>query len=100
MARSQGNKKLSEAKDSPFENRPFLGQGHRPKCFPKKKKKVIIITRSSKIFFTRFKKKGLQKLFSGDLKKTNFSTKNDLQNFKDSKHTAILEPRTGQFSRT
>ena len=42
----------------------------------------------------RLEKKGLQKFFSGDLKKTNFSTKNDLENFQDSKHTAVLEPRT------
>ena len=35
------------------------------------------------------KKKGLQKFFSGDL-----------QNFKDSKNSTVLEPRTGQFSGT
>ena len=34
-------------------------------------------------------KKGLQKHFSGNL-----------QNFNDSKNSAVLEPRTGQFSRT
>ena len=48
------------------------------------------------------KKKGLQKLFSGDLQKNgqekNFSA--DLQNFNLSKNSAVLEPRTGQFSRT
>ena len=48
------------------------------------------------------KKKGLQKIFSGDLKKNdlenNFSA--DLQNFNHSKNSAVLEPRTGQFSRT
>ena len=62
---------------------------------------------SSKIFFTRFKKKGLLKFFSGDLKKqnqkilktTSFFTKNDLKNFKDSKNTAVLEPRTAYRSR-
>ena len=63
--------KISEAKDSPFEDRPFLGQGHRRKCSPK--------IMSSKFFFRCSKKK------SKNLRKTSFSTKNDLQNFKDSK---------------
>ena len=63
------------------------------------------------------KKKGLHKNFSGDLQKKkkvftkifqaistkkrflkNFSTAP--QNFNNSKNTAVLEPRTGQFSRT
>ena len=43
-----------------------------------------------------FSKKQNQKIS----KKTSFSTKNDLQNFKDSKNTAVLELKTGQFSRT
>ena len=30
-----------EAKDSPFEDRPLLGQGHRRKCSPKKKNNVF-----------------------------------------------------------
>ena len=38
--RAQGSRprtqKISEAKDSPFEDRPFLGQRHRRKCSPKK----------------------------------------------------------------
>ena len=72
-------------------------QAHKRKCSPKKKK-------------------GLRKNFSGDLQKKkkvftkilqaistkkrfpkNFSTP---QNFNNSKNTAVLEPRTGQFSRT
>ena len=57
-------------------------------------KKIII--RSSKIFFQVISKKQNQKIS----KKTSFSTKNDLQNFKDSKNTAVLEPRSGQFLRT
>ena len=57
-------------------------QGHRCKCSPKKE--------IFKHFFRRSpKKKGLQKFIS-----------RDLQNFNNSKNTAILEPRTGQFSRT
>ena len=46
---------------------------------------VLQKKRSSKIFFGRC----LQKFFSGDLK-----------NFNDLNNTAVLEPRTGQFSRT
>ena len=61
------------------------------------------------------KKKGLHKNFSGDLQKKVFtkifqaiSTKKRFpktfssapQNFNNSKNSAVLEPRTGQFSRT
>ena len=56
-----------EAKD-----RNALGQGHKRKCSPKKKK------RSSQKFFWRSpkrKKKGLQKNFSSDLHKKTFSKK-------------------------
>ena len=78
-------------------------QGHKRKCSPKKKKK-----------------KGLHKNFSGDLQKKkkkkkvftkifraistkirfpkNFSSAP--QNFNNSKSSAVLEPRTGQFLRT
>ena len=79
-------------------------QGHKRKCSPKKKKK-----------------KGLHKNFSGDLQKKKkkkkkvftkifqaISTKKRFlknfssapQKFNNSKNTAVLEPRTGQFSRT
>ena len=74
-----------------FENRPFLGQGHRCKCSPKNNNNKVF-----KNFFSGV----LKKTKSKNLQKTSFSTKNDLQNFKDSKNTAVLEPRTGQFSRT
>ena len=104
----------AKAKDSLSEDRHSRGQGQecsRPKprtkdtkrkCSPKKKKK-----RSSQKFFRRSpkkkkKKKGLHKNFSGDLhEKTlskNFSTAP--QNFNFPKNSAVLEPRTGQFSRT
>ena len=43
-----------------------------------------------------FSKKQNQKIS----KKTSFSPKNNQQNFKDSKNTDVLEPRTKQFSRT
>ena len=93
--RAQGSRlrtqKISEAKDSLFENRPFLGQGHRRKCSPKKDRNNKVF----KSFFSGVLKKQNQKIS----KKTSFSTKNDVQIFKDSKNTAVLEPRTGQFSR-
>ena len=66
--------------------------------------KKIVIIRSSNSFFTRFKKKCLKffqviskNKIKTSPKKTNFSTKNDLQNFKDSKNTAVLELRTAIF---
>ena len=48
------------------------------------------------------KKKGPQKDFSGDLRKKRSSKifSSHLQNFNDSKNCAVLEARTGQFSRT
>ena len=76
-------------------------QGHKCKCSPKKKKK-----RSSQKFFWRSPKKKKKKVFSKifqaiSTKKRfpkNFSSAS--QNFNNSKNTAVLEPRTGQFSRT
>ena len=72
-------------------------QGHKRKCSPKKKKVI------TKIFQAISKKKGLHKNFSSDLHKKkglhkNFSTAP--QYFNCSKNSAVLEPRTGQFSRT
>ena len=57
-------------------------QGHKRKCPPKKK--------------------GLHKNFSGDLHKKRFPKNFSCftQNFNNSKNTAVLEPRTGQFLRT
>ena len=49
------------------------------------------------------KKKGLHKNFSGNLQKKKRFPKNvsgASQNFNNSKNSAVLEPRTGQFSRT
>ena len=60
-------------------------QGHKRKCSPKKKKKKVF----TKIFQAISKKKRFLK---------NFSTAP--QNFNNSKNSAVLEPRTGQFSRT
>ena len=73
---AKDTKKISQAKDSTSENRPFLGQGHRRKC----SQKIIM---SSKIFFMRLKKKVSKKVFqmiskkqSQKLSKTIRSTKN------------------------
>ena len=56
--------------------------GHKRKRFPKKK--------VFKNFFSAISKKnGLEKHFLADL-----------QNFNHSKNSAVLEPRTGRFSRT
>ena len=58
-------------------------QGHKRNCSPKKKK-------------------GLHKNFSSDLHKKTFSKKfsSAPQNFNNAKNSAVLDPRTGQFSRT
>ena len=72
-------------------------QGHNPKCSPKKKG-------LEKSFSGNLKKKklGLQKFFSGDLQKNSVEKHSsaDLQNFNHSKNIVTLEPRTGQFLRT
>ena len=65
-----------EAKD-----RKARGQGHKRKCSPKKKF-------FTKIFQVICRKKRLPKNFSGTP-----------QNFSNSKNSAVLEPRAGQFSR-
>ena len=44
-----------QTKNSPFENRHFLGQGHRRKCSPKNKKYINNVL---KFFYTFKKKKG------------------------------------------
>ena len=66
--------------------------------------------RSSKVFFKRSQEKGLQKFFFRRLlleenKKRSSQIFCDVsgafqQNFNGSKNSAVLEPRTGQFSRT
>ena len=93
-AKARTQKNPVKAKNRLSEDRPSRGQGHecsRPKPRTKdigasvlKRKK-----RSSKFFQAISKKQGLQIFFSGDQ-----------QNFNNSKNTAVLEPRTGQFSRT
>ena len=94
------NKKKCEAKvkDSPSEDRPSRGQGQRPKTqvqvFSKKK--------SSNFFSGNFQKKDLKKGFRAISKERGLQTNflGHRQNFNNSKNSAVLEPRTGQFSRT
>ena len=95
------------------QGQPFRGQGQecsRPrtkdtkrKCSPKKKKKKVF----TKIFQAiskkkKKKKKVFTKIFQAISTKKrfpkNFSTAP--QNFNFPKNSAVLEPRTGQFSRT
>ena len=81
-----------EAKDTQKNQRPrprtgmleakAKDQGHKRKCFPTKKG-------LKKFFSVDLQKNGLEKHFSADL-----------QNFNHSKNSAVLELRTGQFSRT
>ena len=86
---SRGHKKKSKAKD-----RRSWDQGHKRKCSPKKKFLKKFFGRSPKkkvfkIFFQAFSKKnGLEKIFSANLQNLNL------------KNSAVLEPRTGQFSRS
>ena len=72
-------------------------QGHKRKCSPKKKKGL------HKNFSGDLKKKkGLTKIFQAISTKTRFSKNfsSASQNFNNSKTSAVLEPRTGQFLRT
>ena len=115
-SRTQGSRPRPRTQKNP---RPRIDpleakdQGHRRKCSPKKK--------VFKNFFQAIsKKKGLQKFFSGEkgLQKIFFrrslleeTTKKIFANFPQDfwrfptkfqrfKNSAVLEPRTGQFSRT
>ena len=127
-SRTQGSRprprtqKKSEAKDSLSEDRHSRGQGQecsRPRTkdtsasalqkkrssqkffrrSPKKKKKVF-----TKIFqaISKKKKKVFTKIFQAISTKKRFpnNVSSAPQNFNNSKNTAVLEPRTGQFSRT
>ena len=93
-----------EAKD-----RNARGQGQGPRTqaqvLSKKKKKNSsqkFFRRSQKKYKKNIKKKVFTKIFQAISTKKpflkNFSS--DTQNFNNSKNTAVLEPRTGQFLRT
>ena len=104
-------KSEAKAKDSPSEDRHSRGQGQecsrpRPRtkdtsaCALQIKKK-----RSSQKFFRRSprkKKKVFTKIFQAISTRKRFpkNFSSAPQNFNSSKNTAVLEPRTGQFSRT
>ena len=78
-------------------------QEHKRKCSPKKKKKK----KKKKVFTKIFqaiskKKKAFTKIFQAISTKKRFlkNFSSAPQHFNNSKNTAVLEPRTGQFSRT
>ena len=82
--------------DAKDRNARGQGQGNKRKmCSPKKKffknffRRSPTTKKSSKLFSRDLQKNGLEKNFSAHL-----------QNFNHSKDSAVLEPRTGQFSRT
>ena len=94
----QGHKKKSEAKakDSLSEDRYSRGQGQecsRPRPRTKDTSASALQKKKKKVFTEIFQAISTKKRF---LK--NFSTAP--QNFNNSKNSAVLEPRTGQFSRT
>ena len=118
-SRTQGSRpKTQKNFEAKAKDRPSLGQGQGPRTqtqvFSKKKKGL------QKFFFRRSQKKGPQNFFSGKkgLQKTFFrqslleeTKKKGLfrfsarfllfpTKFQRFKNTAVLEPRTGQFSRT
>ena len=85
----------AKAIDSPSEDRPSRGQGHEPRTQAQKKvfKKFFLGDLQKKVFKNFFRafssKKRLLKFF--------FRRSTKCQTFKK---RAVLEPRTGQFSRT
>ena len=86
--------KKSKAKDSLSEDRHSRGQGQ--ECSRPRPR-----TKDTSARALQKKKRSLQK-FSSDLHKKAFSKKffKRSTKFNNSKNTAVLEPRTGQFSRT
>ena len=84
-------KSKTKAKDSPSEDR--LSWGQRQECSRPRTQTSSVFKKTTNvlnyIFSGDLQKKGLQKFFSSSL-----------QNFNVSKTSAVLEPRTGQFSRT
>ena len=81
--------------DAKNRNARGQGQGPRTQAQMLSKKKGLHKNFSSDLQ----KKKGLHKNFSSDLHKKTFPKNflSALQNFNDSKNSAVLEPRTGQF---
>ena len=103
-AKAKDTKKKSEAKakDSLSEDRHSRGQGQ--ECSrPRTQAQVLSKKkRFSQKFFRRSpKKKVFRKIFQAISTKKRFpkNFSSAPQNFNNSKNTAVLEPRTGQFSR-
>ena len=97
-SRTQGSRprtqKKSEAKDSLSEDRHSRGQGQecsRPR--PRTKDTSASVLQKKKVFTQILQAISTKKRFP-----KNFSSA--LQNFNNTKNSAVLEPRTGQFSRT
>ena len=115
-ARSQGqdqrHKKISRPRPrtDPLEAKA-KDQGHRRKCSQKKRSSKNFLKQSQKkVFRNFFRRKSLQKFFFRrfpleENKKRSTQIYCEVsgafqQNFNGSKNSALLEPRTGQFSRT
>ena len=109
----QGHKKIrGQGQGQPFRgqtlSRPRTGmlqakakdQGHKRKCSPKKKKGLH--KKFSGDIQKKKKKKFFTKIFQAISTKKRFPKKfsSAPQNFNNSKNSAVLEPRTGQFSTT
>ena len=111
-AKAKDTKKIggqSQGQEQPFRgqtlSRPRAGmleakakdKGHKRKCSPKKEKVFKnffqTISKKKKVFTEIFQAISTKKRFP-----KNFSS--TPQNFNNSKNSAVLEPRTGQFSRT
>ena len=117
-SRTQGSRPRTQKNfEVKAKDRPSRGQGQGPRTQTQvfsKKKKVF------KKFFQAISKKGLQTIFSSEKGLQQFFFRRFLleknkkrssqiffevsgafqQNFNGSKNSAVLEPRTGQFSRT
>ena len=109
-SRTQGSRprtqKKSEAKDSLSEDRHSRGQGQ--EC-SRPRTQAQMLSKKRKVFtkiFQAISKKKKKKVFTKNFQAIstkkrflkNFSSAP--QNFNNSKTSAVLEPRTGQFSRT
>ena len=111
-AKAKDTKKIrGQGQEQPFRgqtlSRPRTGmleakakdQEHKRKCSPKKKKKKVF----TKVFWAISKKKKVfTKNFQAISTKKRFpkSFSSAPRSFNNSKNSAVLEPRTGQFSRT
>ena len=97
-------KSKAEAKDSLSEDRHSRGQGqgHKRKCSTKKTKKKRLYKNFSGDLKKRKKEKVFTKIFQAISTKKRFpkNFSSAPQNFNNSKNSAVLEPRTGQFSKT